>query len=120
VNDAVTVTRKLAVTARNGKHDGNGRNGRNGDNQQHIGVASGLARSSAAVRYAAQAAGQAAELIEFPPSRRRAEVTKEPVTEPVMAPSNPRPSLPAHSGGSPTCSPMELPAGSLALRRGSR
>jgi hypothetical protein len=52
-----------AKVGRNGKRSGQ-RNGRNGDKPQPVGTA-----SSSAVRYAAQAAGQAAELIEFPTSR---------------------------------------------------
>ena len=64
-----------AKFGRNDKRNG-GRNGRSGDKAQHIGTT-----SSSAIRYAAQAAGQAAELIEFPSSRRIAEVADAPVTE---------------------------------------
>jgi hypothetical protein len=61
--------------SRNGKRNGD-RNGRNSNKPQPIGTA-----SSSAVRYAAQAAGQAAELIEFPSSRRIAEVAEAPAAE---------------------------------------
>jgi hypothetical protein len=76
--------------SRNGKRNGD-RNGRSGDKAQPIGTT-----SSSAVRYAAQAAGHAAELIEFPASRRLAEVTQEPVTQapsPDIPPDNSRPKV---------------------------
>jgi hypothetical protein len=74
-----------------------GRNGKRNGGRQRIDVASRLR-----IRKAAQAAGQVAELIEFPASGRLAEVTEESVTEtppeaPVTAPRDERPSLPVHS-----------------------
>jgi hypothetical protein len=64
-----------AKSGRNGKRNGD-RNGRSGDKAQPLGRT-----SSSAVRDAAQAAGHAAELIEFPASRRVAEVAEAPVAE---------------------------------------
>jgi hypothetical protein len=81
-----------AQAGRNGK-----RNGKRNSGRQRIDVTSGLK-----IRNAAQAAGQVAELIEFPASGRLAEVTGESVTKTppeatVTAPRDERPSLPLHS-----------------------
>jgi hypothetical protein len=83
-----------AKSGRNGSRNGkrnDARNGRSGDRAQPIGTT-----SSSAVRYAAQAVGHAAELVEFPASGRVAEVTQEPVTQassPDIPPDNSRPKV---------------------------
>jgi hypothetical protein len=79
-----------AKSRRNGSRNGK-RNGRSGNKGQPIGTT-----SSSAVRYAARAAGDAAELVEFPASRRVAGVTQEPVTQapsPDIPPDNSRPKI---------------------------
>jgi hypothetical protein len=80
---------KAGRNGRNGKRNGNSRNGRNGDNQQHIGVASRLARSSAAIRDAAKAAAEAANVIDFPASRHVPDLDEQPVTATPPEPSPP-------------------------------
>ena len=87
-SDAVTVARNPGLTAAT-TAGVTVTVGRSGDNARPT-------TSSSAVRYDAQAAGHAAELIEFPALRRVAEVTREPVTRapsPDILADNSRPKV---------------------------